>query len=282
MTRISARELRSLLGLPPRHQLSLEPQPVLERADVEGSPRRTRSSAHPPVSSRKSNVHTPEPKPRKKESARQYNRTKYIPSPSEKKASAILKRGGVILTPRELGDLRAKKEAVSKDIDQILATVLDASSCAICLDVVAHPFSIACGHSYCAPCLREYIAVELRVKKLPAIQEDRIVGHKHHPSACSTVPSTLAQLLSLEEAIEDHGFNAAETLAYPCPECKQAFHTAPHRNEALGRLLSGVFKLHKDRIAATGRSIASNPLPANVFSDEPFLGLFHSGTRTVD
>ncbi|KAH6902219.1 hypothetical protein BKA70DRAFT_1435376 [Coprinopsis sp. MPI-PUGE-AT-0042] len=176
----------------------------------------------------------------------------------------------------------AKKEAVSKDIDQILATVLDASSCAICLDVVAHPFSIACGHSYCAPCLREYIAVELRVKKLPAIQEDRIVGHKHHPSACSTVPSTLAQLLSLEEAIEDHGFNAAETLAYPCPECKQAFHTAPHRNEALGRLLSGVFKLHKDRIAATGRSIASNLLPANVFSDEPFLGLFHSSTRTVN
>ncbi|KAJ3534124.1 hypothetical protein NMY22_g7060 [Coprinellus aureogranulatus] len=142
-------------------------------------------------------------------------------------------------------DQQAAREAVRRDAreDQEQAVALpDAQvimemrenverngDCAICWSaILGTPYILACGHSYCGPCLERTFGTLLK-KSMKRLKYRAHVAHT--AGDCQTMPRTASQRDRLAECLSLHGLKPERVFRYPCPLC---LPLVPCRTRELG------------------------------------------------
>ncbi|TEB21609.1 hypothetical protein FA13DRAFT_1716709 [Coprinellus micaceus] len=170
---------------------------------------------------------------------------------------------------RAAADARRRTEDEERGrvaLEQMVRLVKDNGTCGICGDYMRNPFLTECGHAYCSGCLRGWFETQLRDNLSPYAAHNHHSLH-HRGMACQRIPTSIAQLDALKNALQEHGCRIRSIFRYSCPDCRATSSKIPVRDYALQELLEGARH-------ALGRLLEVNVAPQS--SVTPFQGLFLS------
>ncbi|KAF6750136.1 hypothetical protein DFP72DRAFT_851828 [Ephemerocybe angulata] len=108
---------------------------------------------------------------------------------------------------------------------------LNDAECSICLAIMLKPFSLGCGHTLCARCIRETFDFALKSNLKRFIHAQSHDGHSL--ATCQRVPTKKEDRVRLCRAIKSHGEAPEDVLAFECPICWAPVVRSPSPNYLL-------------------------------------------------
>lgn len=144
-----------------------------------------------------------------------------------------------------------------------------------CYLIYTPHFSVECGHSFCAPCLRQWFRAKLgeRIARIPYLL--RRTGDVYN---CRVVPNKddhLAYLLAILARYRVHC--PRKLLSYPCPICRATVTLAPIESLTLKTLIA-----EAELAARVEHQDADRVNEAGVATSGYFNGLFFNLTLALN
>ncbi|KAF6741265.1 hypothetical protein DFP72DRAFT_862771 [Ephemerocybe angulata] len=157
---------------------------------------------------------------------------------------AFLKRNQRERTPREESTRDPECVDDADQIKRIISAVEATGTCRICSGFMVNPYSLGCGHSFCARCIRQSFEVDLR-RNLEALKALKATARhdQHGPDECQAIPQSHYQLLRLVECLKFHRIPRRPIFQYRCPDadCDEVCTTSPRPNYELRAILEGIY-----------------------------------------
>ncbi|TEB28558.1 hypothetical protein FA13DRAFT_1794019 [Coprinellus micaceus] len=185
-------------------------------------------------------------------SPRSITRTPHPTSPELSSASpSSLTAGSTAVLPpsKRTADSSRRASSVAPNTHSASGTiaiervinVLDARCrCFLCGGFVGKsPYTIACGHTFCGPCL----AQEFRDQLAASLRTLRSLTHRdHQPHECQAVPRTKEERDRLAVCVRHHNFEVEWIFQYRCPrlDCRTMVSTRPRVDQKLQEIFNAL------------------------------------------
>ncbi|KAJ3493689.1 hypothetical protein NLJ89_g10960 [Agrocybe chaxingu] len=150
---------------------------------------------------------------------------------------------GVSNVPEQSYDSASAEAATSRGLNDTFFQSL--FSCSICVSVYEQPVVLACGHSFCAPCIRTYMRTVLQDRLDEVSFRFGCVSGLQVPTSKTTVRAIIAALRLYNQDVD-------EFFHYQCPECRHPIERRPIPVYALRRAVALYERLYCSTSVASG------------------------------
>ncbi|KAI1796402.1 hypothetical protein LXA43DRAFT_987482 [Ganoderma leucocontextum] len=172
--------------------------------------------------------------------------------------------------PSPMPEVKVAAPAPAAQTDKLLSAIEDHINCEVCTLKLWNPYTLFCGHTFCAGCLQDWFSTAYahHLAKYPAYDPQQLIpGHLRAALARADLPPHRRRDIDREIAIM---VSTTPHPEYSCPTCRVLIRAKPAENFVVKHLVRTI-------AAAQGESPPEEaPRPLQRALEGPFDGFFPS------